>query len=89
MRNHQHHKIQVEGMANVDRGNQVAHMGRVEGAPKEADSTNDGLGHLCSLRKPCFYPSHDNLQPEGDSANPQSLTKANACMEIKVSKNLC
>ena len=89
MRNHQHHEIQVEGVANVDRSDQVAHMGRVEGAAEEADSANDGLGHPCSLRKPCFYPSHNNLQPEGNSANPQSSTKANACMEIKVSKNLC
>ena len=89
VRNHQHHKIQVEGMANVDRGNQVAHMGRVEGAAEEADSANDGLGHPCSLRKPCFYPSLNDLQPEGNWTNPQNSTKANACMEVKVSRNLC
>jgi hypothetical protein len=66
----------------------VAHMGRVEGAAEEADSANDGLGHPCSLRKPCFYPSHNNLQPEGNSIDPESSTKANASMELKVSRNL-
>jgi hypothetical protein len=88
VRNHQHHNIQVESMANVDRSDQVAHMGRVEGAAEEADSANDGLGHPCSLRKPCFYPSLNDLQPEANSANPQSPMKANARMEIKVSRNL-
>jgi hypothetical protein len=88
VRNHQHHKIQVEGVANVDRSDQVAHMRRVEGAAEEADSANDGLGHPCSLRKPCFYPSHSNLQPEGNSINPERSTKANASMELKVSRNL-
>jgi hypothetical protein len=63
-------------------------MGRVEGAAEEADSANDGLGHPCSLRKPCFYPSLNELQPEGKLANAQSLIKANARMEIKVSRNL-
>ena len=88
MRNHQHHNIQVEGVANVDRSDQVAHMWWVEGAAEEADSANDGLGHPSSLRKPCFYPSLNDLQPEGKLANAQSLTKANASKEIKVSRNL-
>jgi hypothetical protein len=66
----------------------VAHMRWVEGAAEEADSANDGLGHPCSLRKPCFYPSLNDLQPEGKLANAQSLIKTNARMEIKVSRNL-
>jgi hypothetical protein len=88
MGNHEHHKIEFEGMANVDRRDQVAHMWRVEGAAEEADSANDSLGHTCSLRKPCFYPSHNNLQLEDRPAGNNCPRKPNTYMEIKVSKNL-